>query len=462
MKRMLIRYLRPLIAVIVLFVVSLGIAAYILDHQRLRFPVVEEDPFELKAEFSTAQAVVPGQGQTIRVSGVEVGEIAKAELEDGHAVVTMNILREYEGLIRKDATALLRPKTGLKDMFVNVEPGKGEPAPEGWTMPIEATLPDVNVDEVISMLDADTRDYLRLLVHGAGRGLEGRGRDLREVYRMFEPTHRDLAAVTTEVATRRRELRRLTHSLNLLNTELAGKEDDLAELVQSAAAVLRAYASEDDNISAAVARLPGALRQTTETLQKVDDYARLLGPTVEKLRPAVRALGRANRALRPLAIEATPLLRNDIRPFVRESRPVVRDLRPAARDLARATPNFERVFRVLNRFGNLFANNPNGREDPADPNRQEGFLFYLGWLPHQSLNLFSTADAHGPFRPSLIAASCQTFRSITHDAPASEFLLGLTQLFSNPATCGEGQQSTQQKDGPAADSDNPAAKGDGR
>ena len=74
-------------------------------------------------------------------------------------------------------------------------------------MPIQATLQDVNVDEIISTLDADTRSYLRLLVHGAGRGLQGRGRDLREVYRMFEPTHRDLARVSSEVATRRRELR---------------------------------------------------------------------------------------------------------------------------------------------------------------------------------------------------------------------------------------------------------------
>jgi phospholipid/cholesterol/gamma-HCH transport system substrate-binding protein len=430
--------------VIVLCVVASGIATYILDHQRLRFPVVEDKPFRLKAEFATAQAVVPGQGQTIRVSGVEIGEIGKAELEDGRAVVTMDIKREYEGLIREDATALLRPKTGLKDMFVSIEPGKGKPAEEGWTMPIESTLPDVNIDEIISMLDADTRSYLRLLVHGAGRGLQGRGRDLREVYRMFEPTHRDLARVSSEVATRRRELRRLQHNLRLLNGELAGKEDDLAELVQSASAVLRAYASEDDNISRAVARLPSALQQTTETLNKVDDYARLLGPTVEKLRPAVRALGRANRAMRPLAVEATPLIRDDIRPFVRESRPVIRDLRPASRNLASATPNFERTFRVLNRFGNLMANNPNGREDPSDPNRQEGFLFYLAWLPHQSANLFSTADAHGPFRPSLLSASCQTFRTLGNDTPAVENLLNLTPLFTNPAVCGEGSQTGEQ------------------
>jgi phospholipid/cholesterol/gamma-HCH transport system substrate-binding protein len=438
MKRILIRYMRPFLACIALALAASGIAIYILDHQRLRFPVVEEEPFRLKAEFSTGQAVVPGQGQTVRVSGVQIGEIGKAELEDGVALVTLEILPKHEGLIREDATALLRPKTGLKDMFVEIEPGTGKPAEEGWTLPISNTLPDVNLDEFLSMLDADTRDYLKLLVHGAGRGLDGRGKDLREVYRLFEPTHRDLARVNSALATRKRELRRLVHNLNRLSTELGGKEDELAELVQAASAVLRAYASEDRNISLAVSRLPGALKQATSTLTKVEDYANLLGPTLEKLRPAVRALGRSNVALRPLAIEATPLLREDIRPFVREARPVVRDLRPAARDLARATPELERVFKVVNRFQNLAAFNPNGREDPDVRERQEGFLFYLGWVPHQSANLFSTQDAHGPFRPSLVAGGCQLFRSLAEGEPAAEFVLNLTPLLTNPTVCGEG------------------------
>ena len=68
------------------------------------------------------------------------------------------------------------------------------------TLPIRNTLPDVNPDEILAALDADTRDYLQLLVNGAGAGLEGRGGDLREVFRRFEPTHRDLARVNGAVA----------------------------------------------------------------------------------------------------------------------------------------------------------------------------------------------------------------------------------------------------------------------
>lgn len=431
------RNLRALVLVIAMFALGSGIGAYVLAHQRLRFPLVEEAPVKLAMELASAQAVAPGQGQTVRVSGVQIGEIGKVGLRDGHALVELLIQPEYEGLIRADATALLRPKTPLKDMFLEVDPGRGKPLDEGDTVPLRNTLPDVNPDEFLAMLDADTRDYLRLLVNGAGKGLEGRGTDLREVFRLFEPTHRDLARVNGAVATRRARLRRLVTSLDRLSGELAGKEDDLAELVDSAATVFRSYAAEDRNISRAVRELPHALRQTTDTLGKVERLAEVLGPAAENLRPAVRALGRSQVALRPLAREAEPLLRARIRPLVRDARPLVRDLRPAASDLARSTPELTRVFGVLNNFFNMAAFNPRGREGPDVAGREEGFLFWIAWVSHQSANLFATADAHGPFRPSLVSGSCQFFRGLATDQPELEFLMNLTPLLTNPELCGE-------------------------
>ena len=78
------KHLRDFIAVAALIVVALGgHRYYIVQEQRLRIPILEEKPFELKAEFETAQAVVPGQGQTIRVAGVRIGDVDEVELEDG-------------------------------------------------------------------------------------------------------------------------------------------------------------------------------------------------------------------------------------------------------------------------------------------------------------------------------------------------------------------------------------------
>ena len=431
------KHFMALLPLIGLAVIGIAVGTYILANQRLRFPIVEEEPIRMKVELPTAQAVTPGQGQFVRVAGVRIGSIGEVQLDDGRAVVKLEIDKKYEGLIREDATMLLRPKTGLKDMFLEVDPGEGKPLGEGDTLRLGNAIQDVNLDEILAMLDRDTREYLLLLVHGAGKGLEGRGRDLREVFRLFEPTHRDLARLNSSVATRKVNLRRLITALERLSSELAGREDELGRLVSSAARVFRSYAAEDRNISAAVRELPAALQQTTSTVKEVERLAEVLGPASDALRPPVRALGRYQRALRPLSIEAEPLLREQIRPLVREARPVVRFLRPAARDLRASTPNMTRSFVVLNRLFNMAAYNKDGREPPGDADRDEGYLYYLGWLPHNSASLFATADANGPFRPSLVAGSCQTLRSLASDRPESEFALNLTPILTNPTLCGE-------------------------
>jgi phospholipid/cholesterol/gamma-HCH transport system substrate-binding protein len=421
--------LSNIVAIILLLVLATGVSVYILDHQRVRFPFVEKKPFTLYAEFATGQAVTAGQGQTIQVSGVRIGDIGSVELRGGRAIVQMQIDPEYKGLVRTDANALLRPKTGLKDMFIDLDPGTdGAPAAKyGWTIPIRSTLPDVNPDEILGSLDSDTRDYLKLLLQGARRGLDGRGADLRDVFARFEPTHRDLARFNGAVALRRENLRHLIGSLRKLNETLAEEPDELAGLVDSSAAVLRSFASEETAISSALDELPGTLKQTTSTLGKVEDFATVLAPAAEHLRPAARALDDANDAIIPFAREIAPRLRDDIRPFVREARPLVRDLRPAARRLAKATPNLRRTFLRLNHLFNLVAYNPNGAEPPSvGTSRQEGYLFWIAWIDHMAIQLFSNADAHGTFRPTGVGGNCSTLKQLVEDRPELEFLQGLT------------------------------------
>ena len=438
MRRAISKHARDFAAIVALAVIAAGVGGYILANQRLRFPLIEEKPKRLKAEFSTAQAVTPGQGQTVRVSGVEIGRIGQVTLKEGRAVVDFEIEPKYKNLIREDATALLRPKTALKDMFVEVVPGQGKVAKEGFTMPVANTLPDVNPDEVFSALDTDTRDYLKLLVNGAADGLKGRGSDLREVFRRFEPTHRDLARVTSKVSERRENLRNLVTNLNRLNRELAGKDDELAQMVDASARVFRAFASEEGNITQTVAELPSTLRQTTDTLGKVQRLAEVMRPSLDRLTPAVSKLDEANRALKPLAEHSTPVVRDEIRPFVREARPLMHDLRPTARSLARSTPDLTRSFVVLNKLFNLIGYNENGRQGPEDPNRDEGYLFWIAWLGHNGGALFSSAEPNGIVRPVAIQATCASIKQSIADEPQLEFLQGLTNALFDQRVCPAG------------------------
>jgi len=395
-KQTLRKYSGSVLALIGMAVIALLVAGYILSNQRFRFPLVSEKPQIIKVELENAQAVTPGQGQTVRVAGVQVGDIGKVELEDGRAVVEMQIRPEYKNLIRSDATVLLRPKTGLKDMFLEVDPGDGKPLPEEGRVELANTAPDVDPDEILSVLDGDTRDYLKLLIGGAGKGLAGRGEDLRQTFKRLEPLHRDLAAVNTSVAKRRTELKSLIHDYGDLMTELSTKDEDLIRLVRAGNSTFSALASEEGNLRLAVRRLPGALNESQHTLGRVDTLAQELRPTLNSLRPAVRRLDETNAAVLPFVREAEPIVRKQIRPFTRIAQPYVRQLGHAARDLSRAEPDVTTSLGELNRFLNIGAFNPLGRQRRSQGNNpREGFLYWLAWTAQNGVSLHSTGDGQG-------------------------------------------------------------------
>ena len=116
------------------------------------------------------------------------------------------------------------------------------------------------------------------------------GNELAQVIERFEPTHRDLARLNGAVAQRGADLRQLVNSLQRLNTALAPKQPQIVQLVDSSEQVFGAFASEDRNVSRAVADLPATLSQTTATLAKVQAFAQQLGPAATNLLPAANAL----------------------------------------------------------------------------------------------------------------------------------------------------------------------------
>ena len=230
------RSLIEFLAIVGLVVMAIPVSAYILDHQRVRWPW--EKVITLEAEFRNAQAVAPGQGQTVTVAGVEVGEISKVETEDGLAVVTVQLDPDEVGPVYRNATMYLRPKTGLNDMTIQLDPGRpdagledGGQLSDGDRIGVAQTTTNVNPDEVLSQLDADTRRYLAVFANAGGQGLKGRGPDLRAMLEATQPTLEQSARVSRAIADRRDQLRHLVHNLRVLSSAAAEKDTELASLV---------------------------------------------------------------------------------------------------------------------------------------------------------------------------------------------------------------------------------------
>ena len=258
------------------------VACYILDQPAPALPVHRgRSRSTLKAEFSTAQAVIAGQGQTVRVSGVRDRRHRRrrARGRPGRSS-TMEHRPEVQGPRPHERHRAAAPEDRPEGHVrrARARAAARPVAKAGFTIPVANTLPDVNPDEVLAALDADTRDYLKLLLNGAGAGLEGRGDDLREVLRRFEPTHRDLARVTRG----RRAAQRTCAGCHVAQRaqRRAGAQGrrprPARRLVGARVPRLRLRGRERRR--ARSRELPSALRQTTDTLRQVERFAERAAP----------------------------------------------------------------------------------------------------------------------------------------------------------------------------------------
>ncbi len=424
------RYRTAFISVVVMVVIAAAVGGYILAHENLKLPgwvpVFGRSYYTLKAEMQTAQAVTPGQGQAVTIAGAKIGEVASVDLHRGVATVTMKITPKYARIYR-NATMLLRPKTQLQDITVEVDPGTPSAGklPSGATLPLSQTAPNVNFDEFLSSLDADTRAYLQELLAGAGGAFKNNGKAFSATLKRFDPTARELQEISSQLEQRHANTARAIHNFRLLTEALGGKDKELAQLVDASNAVFQTFAKEDKAVEQTVSLLPGALRKTRTGLGKLATAAHVLGPTLHQLQPFASALGPANDATRKLAIETTPIIKNEIRPFAREIVPTINLIAPDTKELSESFPKLATTFSVFNEFFNELANNP-GKS-------QGGFLFFLDWANHNLNSVLSSADAHGVLGRTLVYFNCEIAPILTAVAtvnPNVNLLVGLL----NPPT----------------------------
>jgi phospholipid/cholesterol/gamma-HCH transport system substrate-binding protein len=400
--------------------VALVVGTFITTHQRLHVPAwvpaIGQHRFVLNAELSGAPGVMPGQGQMVTVSGVPIGEVGKVSLKDGKAVLRLDIKERYAH-VHRDATILLRPKTALKDMVAELDPGtKGPELKSGATIGTEATAPDVNLDEFLSELDTDSRDALVLLAGGAGQALSGKGgKDLANTLRRFAPLSRHTAQATELVAQRRTKLTHLMHNLSQLAVELGDRDQQLGTFVDASDEVFRRFSNQNAALGATLDQLPGTLLVAQPALAKLSTLGATLTTGLKRLGPGLKDLGPTLKDMRPFLADTTPVFQNQLRPFAREAQPTAKKLVPAAHKLAVATPDLAKLTDELNVLVNELAFKPKGTGI-----KNQSYLFQVPWASHNTNSVLANSDGVGPLRRSLVYLGCgplQLLKSLAAPPP---------------------------------------------
>ena len=266
------------------------------------FPILGEDRFELKTELQTAQAVTPGQGQTVNLSGVKVGDVTEVELEDGVAVVTMQVEPEYAPLIHPDASALLRPRTGLQDMMIEVDPGTEERRDPGGLhdparqLGAERQLrPDPRLAR---------RRHPRLPAAAARRRRRGARHEAEEpeLLRRPAPARADDARHRQDQRRARQAPRQPAPRDHQLQADRRGARPSPTPTCRSSSTprttVFGAFADSEANIRETLQELPGALRETRGALGASATLSEELEPALDRA-AALGAGARRRRCARP-------------------------------------------------------------------------------------------------------------------------------------------------------------------
>jgi ABC-type transporter Mla subunit MlaD len=309
--------------------------------------------FRLHAVFESSNSLRPGS--PVRIAGVDVGEVVRVEAEPGATAARVVMELDDEGLpVHADATAKIRPRIFLEgNFFVDLRPGTpGAPElDDGDAIPISQTARAVQLDEVLTSLQADTREDLQDVLDALARAWTARPRpaedraadpavrgepaatSLNDAYADLGPAERATAIVNeallgTDPA---RDLDRLLRGGARTFEGLARNEVQLRDLVGNLATTAGALAAEQGALRATVRELAPALAQASGALDALDAAFPATRAWAREILPGIAETAAVIDAARPWVREVRALLAGD------ELRGLAAELAPLSRDVATLT-----------------------------------------------------------------------------------------------------------------------------
>ena len=310
-------------------------------------------PYQVKAVFTSSNGLRPDS--PVRIAGVEVGKVKSVDAHEGtdDTVVTMSI--EEAGLpLHEDATAKIRPRIFLEgNFFVDLSPGTPGAAEleDDETISVAQTATPVQLDQVLTSLQSDTRQDLRDVLEGLGTALRSKpsaaddrdadpaargetaAKSWNDAYEDAGPAERAQSQVNEAFlgTEPEQDLRRLIDGAGSTAAGLVRNEAQLQELVSNLNVTLAALASEDANLRTSIRELAPTLERANAAFASLNEAFPPTRAFAREILPGVRETPATIEASFPW-IEQTHAL---VQPA--ELQGLARDLSPAARDLARLT-----------------------------------------------------------------------------------------------------------------------------
>lgn len=323
------------LALIVLAFIAGGI---ILTQQRFLAPW--ESRYVLYASFTGSPGVSPGQGQEVRIAGVNVGQIVGADVDDnGQARLELSLDKQYENKVYDNAHLVLRPKSPLNEMYVIMDPGgpPGKALADGDSLPVGNSERPTQIDEVLGNLDEKARTMFTALLTESDVALVNAQKTLPPGLDAVRLVGNDLRPVSEELAKRKEKLRTLVTALGQIAKAVGHDDRRLHQLGDGLQSTLGVLAANDKDLESTLNQLPDLLAQLKRSTDSVQGLADELDPSLRNLQAASDNFPAALKALENTSVQLDDTVAA-ARPFAEEGKKALDDLRPFVVDARKGTP----------------------------------------------------------------------------------------------------------------------------
>ena len=311
-----------------------------------------EDPYTVRLRLQNAGGL--RDGAQVSRGGVVIGRVDLRLDERRDVVADLRIDREHAPVPR-DATVAIAAVNLLGQKRLELLGGHGPPAPSGFVLPARQVQTATDLDQVLDVLDPDTRARLAILINEAGAALSGRRKDLAHLLQHLPPTLASGAELLRALADDRRELGRAVERGERLLTSLAGRREDAVRAIRALGDGAGTLTERRAQLRATLARAPGTLRTLQRFLGDLRETTVPLAPAAAALRRSAPPLEQLLAQLRPFRAAATPALRRatavapTLTELAREGTPVVREALPTVASLDALAAELPPVGRTLDR-----------------------------------------------------------------------------------------------------------------
>ncbi|KRC56939.1 MULTISPECIES: MlaD family protein [unclassified Nocardioides] len=252
-------------------------------------------------------------GSSVMYDGYEAGSVTDIDVQDGKALVRLSLDDEF-GPLHDGATVEVVWKAALGERLVRVVDGPDENAelPEGAMLAGVQREP-VELDAVLSALDAPTRQRLSSLVSRLQQTLAGKEDQANASLQAAGPALAELGSVLREVGTDGEAIKQIVTQFDETMRILASRGDSLEQVVSSLASATDTIAAQERNVGSTLQKLPPVLEKANTTLARVPGTVDKTLPLLEDLAPATDSLQSVSRNLEPLLQDLRPTV-GDLRP----------------------------------------------------------------------------------------------------------------------------------------------------